>query len=58
MIIVTGGFGDNPQWIKKHTGYEWGRDLQSFRIPGLVGDGIRMAWEVEAARTEMRMEWN
>jgi fumarate reductase flavoprotein subunit len=56
VIIATGGFGDNPQWIKKHTGYEWGRDLQSFRIPGLAGDGIRMAWEVGAAPTEMRME--
>jgi fumarate reductase flavoprotein subunit len=56
VIIATGGFGDNPQWIKKYTGYEWGRDLQSFRIPGLVGDGIRMVWEVGAARTEMRME--
>ena len=56
VIIATGGFGDNPQWIKKYTGYDWGRDLQSFRIPGLVGDGIRMAWEVGAARTEMSME--
>lgn len=56
VIIATGGFGDNPQWIKKQTGYEWGRDLQSFRIPGLVGDGIRMAWEVGAVSTEMRME--
>jgi fumarate reductase flavoprotein subunit len=43
VIIATGGFGDNPEWIKKYTGYEWGRDLRSFRIPGLVGDGIRMA---------------
>ncbi len=56
VIIATGGFGDNPQWIKKYTGYEWGSELQSFRIPGLVGDGIRMAWEVGAARTDMRME--
>jgi fumarate reductase flavoprotein subunit len=56
VIVATGGFGDNPQWIKRYTGYHWGRDLQSFRIPGLVGDGIRMAWEVGAARTDMRME--
>jgi len=56
VIIATGGFGDNLEWIKKYTGYEWGRDLQSFRIPGLVGDGIRMAWEAGAAPTEMRME--
>jgi fumarate reductase flavoprotein subunit len=56
VIIATGGFGDNPEWIKKYTGYEWGRDLFSFRIPGLSGDGIRMAWEVGAAESEMNME--
>ena len=56
VIIATGGFGDDPNLIKKYTGYEWGKDLQSFRIPGLTGDGIRMAWEAGAARTEMRME--
>jgi len=38
------------------TGYEFGKDLYSFRIPGLEGDGIRMAWEAGAARTEARME--
>jgi fumarate reductase flavoprotein subunit len=56
VILATGGFSDNPQWIKRHTGFEWGRDMQSFRVPGLVGDGIRMAWEVGAARTPMNME--
>jgi len=56
VIIATGGFGDNLEWIKKYTGYVWGRDLHSFRIPGLTGDGIRMAWEVGAAPTEMSME--
>jgi fumarate reductase flavoprotein subunit len=56
VIIATGGFGDNPEMIKKYTGYQWGHDLQSFRIPGLSGDGIRMAWEAGAAPTEMRME--
>jgi fumarate reductase flavoprotein subunit len=56
VVIATGGFGDNPEMIKKYTGYEWGRDLHSFRIPGLAGDGIRMAWEVGAVPTEMSME--
>lgn len=56
VIIATGGFGDNPDMIKKYTGYEWGKDLFSFRIPGLAGDGIRMAWEVGAGATEMNME--
>lgn len=56
VIVATGGFGDNPDMIKKLTGYEWGRDLHSFRIPGMEGDGIRMAWEAGAARGEMTME--
>jgi fumarate reductase flavoprotein subunit len=56
VIIATGGFGDNPQMVKKYTGYELGKDMYSFRIPGLDGDGIRMAWEAGAARTEMTME--
>jgi len=55
-IVATGGFGDNPQLIKKFTGYEWGVDMQSFRIPGLAGDGLKMAWEVGAYQTPMQME--
>jgi len=56
VIIATGGFGDNPDMIKKYTGYEWGKDFFSFRIPGLAGDGIRMAWEAGAAPSEMSVE--
>lgn len=56
VIIATGGFGDNPKLIKEYTGYTWGVDIQSIRIPGLVGDGMRMAWEVGAAKTPMMME--
>jgi fumarate reductase flavoprotein subunit len=56
VIIATGGFGDNPEWIKKYTGYEWGRDFYSLRIPGLVGEGIRMAWEAGAGASEMSMQ--
>ena len=56
VAVATGGFGDNPKMIKKYTGYDWGRDLHTFRIPGLEGDGIRMAWEVGAMSTPMHME--
>jgi fumarate reductase flavoprotein subunit len=56
VIVATGGFGNNPQMVKKYIGYELGKDMHSFRIPGLEGDGIRMAWEAGAARTEMTME--
>jgi fumarate reductase flavoprotein subunit len=56
VIVATGGFGDNPKMIKKFTGYQHGRDLFSFRIPGVAGDGLRMAWEMGAARSEISME--
>jgi fumarate reductase flavoprotein subunit len=55
VVVATGGFGDNPEWIKKYTGYEHGVDMFSTRVPGLVGDGIRMAWEVGAAQGQMMM---
>ncbi|MBI5591639.1 MAG: FAD-dependent oxidoreductase [Deltaproteobacteria bacterium] len=56
VIVATGGFGGDTKWIKKYTGYEWGSDLFSFKIPGLEGDGIKMAWEVGAAKTHMMLE--
>ena len=34
VIIATGGAGDNPQMIKDYTGFEWGKDMFSFRVPG------------------------
>jgi len=49
VIVATGGFGDNPEMIKKYTGYENARGM----VPGVTGDGLRMAWEVGAAPTPM-----
>ncbi len=56
VIVATGGFGDNPGMIREILGYEWGKDLFSIRSPGVVGDGIRMAWEAGAARGHMEIE--
>jgi len=42
VIVSTGGFGDNVDMIRDRIGLSWHKDLYSFRIPGLVGDGIRM----------------
>lgn len=56
VIVAAGGFGDNPDMIKEYTGFEWGKDIFSFRIKGSTGDGIRMAWEVGAARSNMIMQ--
>ena len=56
VIICTGGAGDNPQMIKEHTGFIFNENMFNFAIPGLKGDGIRMAWEVGAVRTDMSIE--
>lgn len=55
VVVATGGFGDNPEWINKYTGYEYGKNMFSMRIPGVVGDGLRMAWEAGAAKSDMVM---
>jgi Succinate dehydrogenase/fumarate reductase, flavoprotein subunit len=55
-IICTGGFGDNAEMIKEYTGYECGKDYFGFRIPGLVGDGLKMAWNVGAGKSDINVE--
>lgn len=56
VIVATGGFGDSPEFINKYTPYTWGEDLYSYRIPGLTGDGIQMAWDAGAQKDFMDME--
>ncbi|MEA5461000.1 FAD-dependent oxidoreductase [Arcicella sp. LKC2W] len=56
VIVATGGFGNSPEMIREHTGFEMDKDIYPFRISGVTGDGIRMAWEVGAQKTEMSME--
>lgn len=56
VIVATGGFGDNPEMIRKYTGYEYGKDLFPVSARNMVGDGIRMAWEVGAGQGPMNME--
>ncbi|OOM74093.1 fumarate reductase flavoprotein subunit precursor [Clostridium puniceum] len=55
-VIATGGFGDNAEMIKEYTGYECGKDYFGFRIPGLVGDGIKMAWNAGAGKSDINIE--
>jgi fumarate reductase flavoprotein subunit len=55
VIICTGGFSDNPEMVKKYTGYDMEGNLFGVRVPGVTGDGIRMAWESGAAPTQMVM---
>jgi len=43
VILATGGFGNSAHMIREHIGFELGQDLHPFRIPGIEGDGIRIA---------------
>lgn len=56
VVIATGGFGNNAEMIRTHAGYEVDKDLFPFKIPGVTGDGLRMAWAAGAQKTEMGME--
>ena len=53
VVIGTGGYANNREWIKKYTGYELERNLFPLGNVGKTGDGIRMAWEVGAAEEGM-----
>lgn len=55
-VICTGGAGCNKQVIKEETGYEHGVDMFNFAIPGIMGDGLKMAWEAGADRLPVRIE--
>ena len=49
VIIASGGYGNNKDWIKKYTGFDLGVNLMSVGNVDKTGDGIRMAWEAGAA---------
>lgn len=56
VIICTGGFATNPDMVQEYTGYTLEKDLTTFMIPGIVGDGLNMAWEAGAGKSRMEME--
>lgn len=56
VIIATGGFGSNPEMLYSETGYTAGKDMFTFMIPGIAGDGVKMAWEAGVGKGRMMME--
>ena len=56
VIIATGGIGNNVDMIEKHLGFKWGQDMFTFRIPGIDGDGMNMAWRIGAKQAKISME--
>ena len=49
VIIATGGYANNKEWIKKYTGFELDVNLIPIGNVDKMGEGIRMAWEAGAA---------
>jgi fumarate reductase flavoprotein subunit len=49
VIIASGGYANNKEWIKKYTGFDLGVNLVVVGNVDKTGDGIRMAWESGAA---------
>jgi fumarate reductase flavoprotein subunit len=49
VIIGTGGYANNKEWIKKYTGYDLDVNMIPVGNVDKMGDGIRMAWETGAA---------
>jgi fumarate reductase flavoprotein subunit len=49
VVLATGGYANNREWIKKYTGYDLGVNLFPVGNTGKTGDGLRMAWEAGAA---------
>ena len=56
VIIGTGGFSENIEMVEKYTKFAGYPFLTQRNNPTLNGDGIRMAWEVGAAKDEMYMD--
>ena len=48
VIVATGGYANNKEWIKKYTGFDLGVNIITIGNVDKMGDGIRMAWEIGA----------
>lgn len=58
VVIATGGFGNNPEMMKEVSDIEYGKNYFGIRVPGLMGDGIRMAWAAGAGKSDINVEIN
>ncbi len=53
VIIASGGYANNKEWIKKYAGFDLDVNVIPIGNVDKMGDGIRMAWEVGAAEDGM-----
>jgi fumarate reductase flavoprotein subunit len=49
VIVATGGYANNKEWIKKYAGFDLDIDVTPVGNVHKIGDGIRMAFQVGAA---------
>lgn len=49
VIIATGGYGNNKEWVKKYTGRNLDEDIVCAVPYNKIGEGIKMAWEAGAS---------
>ena len=49
VIIASGGYVNNKEWMKKYSGLDLGVNVLAIGNVDKMGDGIRMAWEAGAA---------
>ena len=55
VVVATGGYANNREWLKKYTGYELDVDIVAVGNTDKMGDGIRMAWEAGAAEESISL---
>ncbi|MBA7564975.1 Thiamine thiazole synthase [subsurface metagenome] len=48
VVVASGGYANNKEWIKKYSGFDLGVNVIPVGNVDKMGDGIRMAWEVGA----------
>jgi fumarate reductase flavoprotein subunit len=53
VVIASGGYLNNKEWVKKYTGFDLGENLLPVGNVDKTGDGIRMAFEIGAAEEGM-----
>lgn len=53
VVIASGGYSNDPELIKRYTGFDLGENVFPISNTGKDGDGIRMAWDAGAAEEGM-----
>jgi fumarate reductase flavoprotein subunit len=53
VVVGSGGYANNKEWMKKYHGFELGVNLIPMGNVDQMGDGIRMAWDAGAAAEGM-----